>query len=102
MDYHFVAFVEKDGNLYDLDGRKPGPLNCGSTSKETFLKVIVLLFFYLNFFCGYIYILFFHKCQKENFVRIVVFTRFFQTSQTQTTIIVNSRKSRFQFHEKKN
>jgi len=38
VDYHFVAFVEKDGNLYDLDGRKPGPLNCGSTSKETFLK----------------------------------------------------------------
>ena len=39
VDYHFVAFVEKDGNLYDLDGRKPGPLNCGKTTKETFLKV---------------------------------------------------------------
>ena len=34
-----MAFVEKNGNLYDLDGRKPGPLNCGSTTKETFLKV---------------------------------------------------------------
>ena len=39
VDYHFVAFVEKDGTLYDLDGRKPGPLNCGKTTKETFLKV---------------------------------------------------------------
>lgn len=38
VDYHFVAFVEKDGTLYDLDGRKPGPLNCGKTTKETFLK----------------------------------------------------------------
>ena len=42
VDYHFVAFVEKDGVLYDLDGRKPGPLNCGSTTKETFLKVCIL------------------------------------------------------------
>ena len=42
VDYHFVAFVEKDGVLYDLDGRKPGPLNCGSTTKESFLKVCIL------------------------------------------------------------
>ena len=67
MDYHFVAFVEKDGNLYDLDGRKPGPLNCGSTSKETFLKVF---FIYLKI-CSDIYI-FFSQMPKENFVRIVV------------------------------
>ena len=39
MDYHFIAFVEKDGILYDLDGRKPAPVNCGPTCKETFLKV---------------------------------------------------------------
>ena len=39
MDYHFIAFVEKDGILYDLDGRKPAPVNCGPTSKETFLRV---------------------------------------------------------------
>ena len=38
VDYHFIAFVEKNGHLYDLDGRKSGPLNCGATSKETFLK----------------------------------------------------------------
>ena len=39
VDYHFIAFVEKDGILYDLDGRKPAPVNCGPTSKETFLRV---------------------------------------------------------------
>ena len=39
VDYHFIAFVEKDGILYDLDGRKPAPVNCGPTCKETFLKV---------------------------------------------------------------
>ena len=38
VDYHFIAFVEKNGHLYDLDGCKSGPLNCGETSKETFLK----------------------------------------------------------------
>ena len=48
VDYHFVAFVEKDGNLYDLDGRKPGPLNCGSTTKETFLKVYYYFYFYIS------------------------------------------------------
>ena len=38
VDYHFVAFVEKDGNIYELDGSKKGALNCGPTSKEDFLK----------------------------------------------------------------
>jgi len=38
VDYHFIAFVEKDGVLYDLDGRKPAPVDCGPSSKETFLK----------------------------------------------------------------
>ena len=38
MDYHFIAFVEKDGILYDLDGRKPAPVNCGTTCKETYLS----------------------------------------------------------------
>ena len=47
MDYHFIAFVEKDGILYDLDGRKPAPVNCGPTCKETFLRVtkFPILFF---------------------------------------------------------
>ena len=29
VDFHFIAFVEKDGHLYELDGRKSGPVDCG-------------------------------------------------------------------------
>ena len=39
VDYHFIAFVEKDGILWDLDGRKTAPVNCGASSPETFLMV---------------------------------------------------------------
>ena len=39
VDYHFIAFVEKDGILWDLDGRKTAPVNCGTSSKDTFLMV---------------------------------------------------------------
>ena len=39
MDYHYVAFVEKDGSLYELDGRKFGPVKCKASSKDTFLQV---------------------------------------------------------------
>ena len=39
VDYHFIAFVEKGGVLYELDGRKSGPINCGATTKDTFLQV---------------------------------------------------------------
>ncbi|KAK6627287.1 hypothetical protein RUM43_002859 [Polyplax serrata] len=35
--YHFIAFVHKEGSLYELDGRKAFPINHGSTSEETFL-----------------------------------------------------------------
>ena len=28
VDYHFISFVEKEGILYNLDGRKPAPVNC--------------------------------------------------------------------------
>ncbi|KAJ8919734.1 hypothetical protein NQ315_006262 [Exocentrus adspersus] len=38
VNHHFVAFVEKDGNLYELDGRKDFPINHGPTSQETFLE----------------------------------------------------------------
>lgn len=34
---HFIAFVEKDGHVYELDGRKPYPINHGPTSKDNFL-----------------------------------------------------------------
>jgi hypothetical protein len=29
VDLHFVAFVNVEGDLYELDGRKDGPLNLG-------------------------------------------------------------------------
>merc|ERR1712098_532858 len=37
VDFHFVAFVQVDGDLYELDGRKSGPLKLGKSSKESFL-----------------------------------------------------------------
>jgi len=35
---HFVAFVHKDGSLYELDGRRAGPINHGPSTPETLLK----------------------------------------------------------------
>jgi len=35
---HFVAFIHKDGGLYELDGRRAGPVNHGPTTPETLLK----------------------------------------------------------------
>ena len=35
---HFVCFSEKDGHLYELDGRKFGAINHGPTTPETLLK----------------------------------------------------------------
>jgi len=37
VNTHFVAFVHRDGHLYELDGRKDTPVNHGSTSQETLL-----------------------------------------------------------------
>lgn len=34
---HFIAFIEKGGSLYELDGRKNRPINHGATSTQTFL-----------------------------------------------------------------
>lgn len=38
VNHHFVAFVHKDGNIYELDGRKDFPINHGATTPETFLE----------------------------------------------------------------
>ena len=38
VDYHFVAFVQVDGQLYELDGRKSAPIVKGKSSSETFLN----------------------------------------------------------------
>lgn len=36
--HHFVAFVCKDGALYELDGRKSFPINHGPTNPEKFVE----------------------------------------------------------------
>uniref|UniRef100_A0A1A9ZF47 Ubiquitin carboxyl-terminal hydrolase n=1 Tax=Glossina pallidipes TaxID=7398 RepID=A0A1A9ZF47_GLOPL len=36
--HHFIAFVNKAGTLYELDGRKMFPIEHGATSDETFLQ----------------------------------------------------------------
>lgn len=37
-DFHFVPLIEKNGRLYELDGRKQGPIDCGPSSAATFLQ----------------------------------------------------------------
>nr|AAA15411.1 ubiquitin carboxyl terminal hydrolase [Drosophila melanogaster]CAA49358.1 Ubiquitin carboxyl terminal hydrolase [Drosophila melanogaster]CAA49359.1 ubiquitin carboxyl terminal hydrolase [Drosophila melanogaster] len=36
--HHFIALVNKEGTLYELDGRKSFPIKHGPTSEETFVK----------------------------------------------------------------
>jgi ubiquitin carboxyl-terminal hydrolase L3 len=38
VETHFVAIVNVNGSLYELDGRKEKPVQHGRTSPETFLK----------------------------------------------------------------
>ncbi len=38
VDLHFVAFVEKDGFLFQLDGRRDAPVNHGPTTHADLLK----------------------------------------------------------------
>jgi ubiquitin carboxyl-terminal hydrolase L3 len=39
VDLHYIAFVHKDGDLYELDGAKPFPLNHGASSPDCLLEV---------------------------------------------------------------
>lgn len=36
-DLHFIAFVHRNGHLYECDGRKAGPVYHGPSSENTFL-----------------------------------------------------------------
>jgi ubiquitin carboxyl-terminal hydrolase L3 len=38
VDLHFVAFVEHNSSLYELDGRKDGPVKHGPTTQDTLLE----------------------------------------------------------------
>jgi len=38
INNHFVALVQSNGFLYELDGRRSDPLNHGKTSEDTFLS----------------------------------------------------------------
>lgn len=39
VDLHFVCFVEKGGRLYELDGRREGPLDRGPCEQHKLLEV---------------------------------------------------------------
>lgn len=37
VNHHFISFVNHNGSLYELDGRKAFPINHGATTQDTFL-----------------------------------------------------------------
>lgn len=39
VNHHFIAFVNHNNELYELDGRKSYPVSHGPTSEDTFLQV---------------------------------------------------------------
>jgi len=43
VNTHFVAFVQVEGHLYELDGRKGQPINHGPSSAETLLQDAVVV-----------------------------------------------------------
>lgn len=45
VNHHFIAFVNYNNELYELDGRKSYPVNHGPTNDDTFLQVIYSVFY---------------------------------------------------------
>ncbi|XP_026216725.1 ubiquitin carboxyl-terminal hydrolase isozyme L1 [Anabas testudineus] len=37
INFHFIAFVNVDGQLFELDGRMNGPVNHGATKNDSFI-----------------------------------------------------------------
>lgn len=41
VNYHFVTYVNHNGDLYELDGRRSYPVKHGNTSANTLLEVMI-------------------------------------------------------------
>lgn len=38
VEYHFISIIHNNNTIYEMDGRKQGPINHGPTSQENFLR----------------------------------------------------------------
>ena len=38
--YHFISYVPFQGQLYELDGLKPGPINIGDCTSDDWLEKV--------------------------------------------------------------
>ena len=38
VEYHFISIIHNNNTIYEMDGRKHGPINHGPTRPDTFLK----------------------------------------------------------------
>lgn len=38
VEYHYISIIHNKNTIYEMDGRKHGPINHGPTTQETFLK----------------------------------------------------------------
>lgn len=43
VETHFIAFIEKDGFLYEMDGAKKQPINHGETTEDSLVMMASLV-----------------------------------------------------------